>query len=294
LRCVKEEHVAEAILILGVTEEECASLDREAKMKRFENLAVYKFGIGRLVSLLNETEYRRLQEKILMFCDIEAGLEYLLASHIEKMGLFPFLRGILAFPNGSTMLREMCEMLGLPPKNLDNEMIKSIADEIMLSGSEELFSSFSEQLLHSFIIDLDLPYDQSAPKEKLVDYIMVHAFELEPLDSFQKLLQGESDSGSDNELPLKKRKHDDDEEKNATKPKKQKFVPHPFEEIKKGITQEQLRSYYNVTDLQEWCTSQELPTKGGKEGLIRMILEYLQTGEKPVKKEGKKKKKSKS
>jgi hypothetical protein len=43
-----------------------------------------------------------------------------------------------------------------------------------------------------------------------VDCIMVHAFELEPLESFQKLLHGESDSGSDDGRPLKKLKVNED------------------------------------------------------------------------------------
>lgn len=70
LKSVKEENIDSAIQTLGVTPEECATMDKEAKMKKFERLAVYKFGIGRLVTLLKESFNHPLQQKVILCANI--------------------------------------------------------------------------------------------------------------------------------------------------------------------------------------------------------------------------------
>jgi len=216
------------------------------------------------------------------FINTGSKFETALANFIEKYGLFTFLRVINQY-EGPPVLNQFCEILGLPIKSQVGDMIKSIADEIMLSGSEELFSQFPEQLLISFLVDLELTFKPNDKKEKLVDCIMVHAFELEPLESFQKLLHGESDSGSDEDRPLKKRKVDTVNGESisvSTSGKKAKYVCPPLSNIKKGITRDDLQNKYNVTDLQQWCKENGLASSGKKPQLIKHILEYLQTGEK--------------
>jgi hypothetical protein len=292
LKSVKEENINAAIQFLGVSDEECSTMDKEAKMKKFERLAVYKFGIGRLVTLLKDSFNHSLQEKVTLCANIDSNnFQTELLHHIENLGLVAFLKSALNVPDGGTILNDICEMLGLPNKNSSNDMIKSIADEIMLSGSEEMFSSLSPEVLRSFIEDLGLKCDYPNAKEKLVDCIMVFAFELEPLESFQKLLHGESDSGSDEDRPLKRRKIDEDSLKspNNKKSLSSKHVCPPLENIKKGITKEDLYNLYNLTDLQAWCREQDLPASGKKVLLIKIILEYLEKGVKPTQNKKKKK-----
>jgi hypothetical protein len=289
LKSVNEVNIDAAIRFLGVPEEECAAMDKEAKMKKFERLAVYKFGIGRLVTLLKDSFNHSLQEKVILCANIDSNnFQTALLAHIENLGLVAFLRSALNVPDGHTILNDICEMLGLPNKNSSGDMIKSIADEIMLSGSEEMFSSLSPDVLHSFIQDLNLKCDYPNAKEKLVDCIMVFAFELEPLESFQKLLHGESDSGSDEDRPLKRRKLEEDSIK-VPKKTLSKHVCPPLENIKKGITKADLHNQYNLTDLQAWCKEQELPFTGKKGVLIKIILEYLEKGIKPTPSKKKKK-----
>jgi len=290
LKSVNEVNINAAIRFLGVPEEECATMDKEAKMKKFERLAVYKFGIGRLVTLLKDSFNHSLQEKVILCANIDSNnFQTALLAHIENLGLVAFLRSALNVPDGHTILNAICEMLGLPNKNSSGDMIKSIADEIMLSGSEEMFSSLSPEVLHSFIQDLNLKCEYPNAKEKLVDCIMVFAFELEPLESFQKLLHGESDSGSDEDRPLKRRKLEEDSIK-VPKKTLSKHVCPPLENIKKGITGAELQNQYNLTDLQAWCKEQELPFTGKKGALIKIILEYLEKGTKPTPSSKKKKK----
>lgn len=73
LKSVKEENINSAIRYLGVSAEESANMDKEAKMKKFERLAVYKFGIGRLVSLLKESFNQPLQHKLVLCANIDSN-----------------------------------------------------------------------------------------------------------------------------------------------------------------------------------------------------------------------------
>jgi hypothetical protein len=48
---------------------------------------------------------------------------------------------------------------------------------------------------------------------------------------------------------------------------------------------------YNVTDLQEWCKQNNLDYTGKKPLIIKRIIQYLHTGQRPQKKTSKKGKK---
>jgi hypothetical protein len=63
-----------------------------------------------------------------------------------------------------------------------------------------------------------------------------------------------------------------------------------FSNIKKGVSAEDLHNLYNVTDLQEWCKRNNLNYTGKKPAIIKRILHYLQTGQRPIKKLLKKRK----
>lgn len=65
---------------------------------------------------------------------------------------------------------------------------------------------------------------------------------------------------------------------------KAKYKAPPLSNIKKGITAEELHNFYNVTDLQEWCKQNNLDYSGKKPVIIKRIIEYLRTGQRPLKK----------
>lgn len=67
-----------------------------------------------------------------------------------------------------------------------------------------------------------------------------------------------------------------------------KHVSPPLENIKKGITGQELHNLYNFKDLQIWCKQQNLNYIGKKGVLIKRILNYFETGEVQDKKKGKK------
>lgn len=292
LEGIKEETISRALQQLGVSESDCNSLDKPGKMKKFEKITVYNFGVGRLMKLLQECELTaELEEILFRHCKIPLDQFDQLRVHIEEVGLVTFLRSLAVLVDGTWMLDDLSSLLGLPTKSTNEDSIKSIADEIMLSGTEELFNTFTEALLQAFILDLKLLCNINDNKRNLVDCIMVHAFELEPLESFQMLLHGESDSGSDEGRPLKKRKVTDadalntkteSEPENAS-PKAKTARP-PIDDIVKGITQDELQNNYNLQDIKTWCRGHELPTTGKKSVLIRNILAFLNTGARPKKK----------
>jgi len=177
----------------------------------------------------------------------------------------------------------MCEALGLPEKETAEDMSKTVADEIMLGGSENFFTSLKSETLRKFAADLGVALSSDMEHDKLVDNLMVKIFELEPYDAFQKLLVGESDDAAEvkrADTGSKKRKREDESTEQKAK-KKGKYVCPPLENIKEGITADELRDLYNVTDLQDWCKQHDVTHVGKKSVVIKNILYFLDTGEKP-------------
>jgi len=177
----------------------------------------------------------------------------------------------------------MCEALGLPEKETAEDMSKTVADEIMLGGSENFFTSLKSETLRKFAADLGVALSSDMEHDKLVDNLMVKIFELEPYDAFQKLLVGESDDAAEvkrADTGSKKRKREDESTEQKAK-KKGKYVCPPLDNIKEGITADELRDLYNVTDLQDWCKQHDVTHVGKKSVVIKNILYFLDTGEKP-------------
>jgi len=68
-----------------------------------------------------------------------------------------------------------------------------------------------------------------------------------------------------------------------------KYKCPPLSNIQKGVSRDDLHNLYNVTDLQQWCKENAVYHMGKKSVLIKRILMFLETGEKPAtpKKKGK-------
>eukprot|EP01127_Copromyxa_protea_P015362 TRINITY_DN4410_c0_g2_i1.p1 TRINITY_DN4410_c0_g2~~TRINITY_DN4410_c0_g2_i1.p1 ORF type:complete len:319 (-),score=63.82 TRINITY_DN4410_c0_g2_i1:50-1006(-) len=285
LELCKEENIWEAIeclKVIPITEE----ASKGEKICAIENAILHTYGPQRFVRALETSEKNLNQlQSLYQACKLPASsTPETLRAHISEIGVYSFLDYFL--PNSRSLLRSICEALGLPEREAAEDMVKSIADEIMLGGSENFLTALQTSTLEKFAADLGINPTSSVSHEKLVDNLMVKIFELEPYDAFQKLLHGESeDEGKPPDTTPKKRKRDDDfngEKGSAKKPKgKGKYVCPPLENIKKGTTAEQLRDLYNVTDLQEWCKQHDLPPNGKKSLVIRNILHFLETGEKP-------------
>lgn len=70
-------------------------------------------------------------------------------------------------------------------------------------------------------------------------------------------------------------KADKKEPKKVVKPHKEK------QEIKAGISKEDLHQHYNLTDLQDWCKDHKVKSSGNKKEIIKRIIAFL-SGDKTV------------
>jgi hypothetical protein len=129
----------------------------------------------------------------------------------------------------------------------------AIVDELWLRGSRAFIASLSFDALRQLALVLELSGDGAL--EVVAERTFVRIFSLT--------------------RKLKRTKGEP-----AVKVKKPKFVPSSFEKIKHGITTDELRSEWNLTDLLQWCQKQGLVLKSAdtkKERLIRFILNFLKT-----------------
>jgi hypothetical protein len=127
----------------------------------------------------------------------------------------------------------------------------AIVDELWLRGSRAFIASLSAEALRDVAVALALSADGA--HEVLAERAFAHIFSLT-----RKLKRAKGEP--------------------AVKVKKPKFVPSSFEKIKHGITADELRSEWNLTDLLHWCQEQGLVLKSAdkpKEKLIRFILSHL-------------------
>jgi len=79
----------------------------------------------------------------------------------------------------TSLLTSFCETLGLESSDRE-DMIKQIADEVMLTGMECFLNKMSLALLKSHCSEME--QTSTGTKPDLVERLMVHIFELEPLD----------------------------------------------------------------------------------------------------------------
>jgi hypothetical protein len=71
---IKEETIATALQQLGVPD--CQLLDKAGKMKKFEKHTVYAFGVGRLLKVLKERDFKELEENLLRYSNLELDQMY--------------------------------------------------------------------------------------------------------------------------------------------------------------------------------------------------------------------------
>jgi len=196
------------------------------------------------------------------------------------------------------LLRALCKNLGLGEQEDEIEkpsLEADLLDEIMLGGMEALLNRLPPELLDEWRKDFELAQEEK-DHQGIVDAILVHMFQLEPLESFQKQLEKEKMNAKKEKQPKqskkgKKRKREESPDESGSK-KRTKYQCPPLTNIKKGITREELHNLYNQTDLQEYCKEQEMLHTGKKSVIIKRILNFLETGNKETAsaKKGKKKK----
>jgi len=195
------------------------------------------------------------------------------------------------------LLTTFCETLGLGNSER-TAMIKEIADEVMLTGMESFLNQMSSAILKPHCSELKLALNGT--KKEMVERLMVHIFELEPLD------EGEEDKGkkggkkATNKATKKERskspkketekkeekKKKEPREKSPKKPKepkpkaepkkKEKFVAPPLDTIgSKYKTYVDLYDNFNLPDLTGYCKNNSLKSGGAKKEVIKRILAHL-------------------
>jgi len=94
--------------------------------------------------------------------------------HILEKGLEYFLQDC-----AKEQLNNFCSVLLLEQSSND-AMVSQIADEVMLTGTKKYLHNLALPLLKKWCLQLGLK--PAASKKQLVEQLMVHIFELEPLD----------------------------------------------------------------------------------------------------------------
>jgi len=218
---------------------------------------------------------------------------------------------------GEALLKQYCETLGLEASDRD-DMIKQIADEVMLTGMESFLNKLNLPILKLHCTEMGLT--TTGTKKALVEKLMVHIFELEPLEDekengktkpkkdkkkektekSKKRSRSASASKSPKPKKAKTREEKPKKEKKVKAPKeakkREKFVAPPLDTIRKGKfdTYNDLYDNFNLPDLQGYCKKESIPSSGKKKDIIKRILGYLETGKvepQIAKKRGKPKKK---
>jgi len=219
-----------------------------------------------------------------------------LEDHLKDAGI-----GGLIDKADEELLKNFCETLGL--ESTDRvDMIKQIADEVMLTGMESFLNKLNLPVLKSHCMEMELL--ASGTKIQLVERLMVHIFELEPLEDEKKKEKSTSPDKKKDKSKVgkgkeksgnkkKDKKETPEKEKTAEKkaikkdkgepsPKRTKFVAPPLDTIRKGKfdTYVDLYDNFNLPDLQDYCKKEGLKVSGKKPVLIKRILNYLVTGKK--------------
>jgi len=159
---------------------------------------------------------------------------------IEKMEEF----GLDKFLSKSSMTPELLSILitaaDEEPLSKDKDKLVSQASEIInLVGFQSFFSRFDTPFLQHLLSEMDLKCDTSS-KDK-----MIYALATQTNAKKQKT------------------KH---EEITFSKEK---------EEIKKGITYQDIYQHYRRDEILDWCRENELKVSGSKKELINRVLDFL-------------------
>jgi len=117
------------------------------------------------------------------------------------------------------LLHTYCDTLGLQQSSA---MSKEIADEVMLTGMERFLNQLNNTNLKAHCVELKLT--STGSKKDLVERLMVHIFELEPLDEDdkEKPKDGKKDKKDKSPKKEKAEKKSPKKEKEEKKPKEPK------------------------------------------------------------------------
>jgi len=115
------------------------------------------------------------------------------------------------------LLKNYCSTLSLETDGLTaDDLRKQIADEVMLTGMESFLNKLSVPILRSHCTEMKLT--STGPKKTLVETLMVHIFELEPLEEEDDKKSTKKEKGK-SEKPSKEKK---EKTEKASKEKKEK------------------------------------------------------------------------
>jgi len=208
---------------------------------------------------------------------------------------------VLLSKSSDDLLKKFCSTLGLDEAPRE-AMEKQIADEIMLTGTEQFLNKLSVQLLKEHCVAIKLP--STGNKKDIVERLMVHIFELEPLEEPEIIKEPKkakkpkdkrkkeiAEDGEEEEEELAEAAAEEGEAEGAAptpkKPKKEekkgpreKFVAPPLETICIGQHDSYVALYdnFNLPDLVQYCKNNNLKTHGKKKEVIKRILEHLFAG----------------
>jgi len=176
-----------------------------------------------------------------------------------------------------------------------------LSDEIMLGGMEDWLKSFPRQLLENWCTDFGLEFSPDSHEALLVEKIMEKMFQLKPIITELPVPSGNEEQDKEEPEPkignnsekeerrgIKRKKEnivEDETEENSGQSKKKprgKYKCPPLANIKRGVSRDDLHNLYNVTDLQKWCKENSIYHMGKKSVLIKRIITFLDTGDKPV------------
>jgi len=203
------------------------------------------------------------------------------------------------------VLKKMSSTLGLDVGAVP-VMKQQVADEVMLTGAEQFFNKLTKKLLSDHASQMSL--NSSGSKKELVDALMMHIFELEPLETEKpkqekkgtkdtkekKKTEKKTDKKADKKPKekVKKDKKDEDEaadDKKEPAAKREKWVAPPTSTIgDKFKTYQDLYDNFNLPDLAVYCKEHGIKATGKKKEVIKRILHFVATGEKEEQKKRKK------
>jgi len=206
------------------------------------------------------------------------------------------------------LLAKFCENLGLHEVSAKKEMVEQLADEVILTGMKAFLTKLSVPILRRYAEEFQLKVPKGT-KVRLVEAIMVHIFELEPLDSTHSSSASsastptssttEATSSENSSVPSENGEADQQNQEKSEKSEESKTDEDdastkgkprpPISIIVPGMTSIQLHDTFNLTDLVQYCKEKGIGCYGKKSQIIKRIVKYLETGQV----EEKKKRKSK-
>eukprot|EP01116_Phalansterium_solitarium_P024351 TRINITY_DN88_c5_g1_i1.p1 TRINITY_DN88_c5_g1~~TRINITY_DN88_c5_g1_i1.p1 ORF type:complete len:378 (-),score=140.29 TRINITY_DN88_c5_g1_i1:101-1234(-) len=156
--------------------------------KRYQ-LAVLEFGVKKFLGKL-DLETLRATASVLKV-DPSSGAEQLREA-IEAKIRHEITDGLTKKVDDN-LLKKFCDVLGLESSGSTDDDVKQIEDEVMLSGTENFLNQLPDTLLKKHCAGLKL--QTSGGRAELVERLMVHMFELEPLDEAKPKKKPTDDKG---------------------------------------------------------------------------------------------------